>query len=298
MEYRSSEIKAGCFVGISIILLIATLFVVSGLDLFKATKIYRAQFKYTSGIEVGSIVRYGGMEVGTIKEVKIAEKDNSYIEFYIEIDGKVPVKEDSKVFITSIGIMGEYYIEISTGSANSEIVEAGSLLNSKDVTPLMMLTDTVDKLTEQLSETISGVNKLLGTENHAQIHEILVNLNGLLENNQHSINSMMENMNTLLVNVNKMGQTFDTLLEDNQENIAGSIRQLEATLEQSQLTVKEFQGTIISVNHMLASQNGNYESIMEILNRTSRNLDEFTRTIKEQPWSLVRKSVPKEREIK
>jgi phospholipid/cholesterol/gamma-HCH transport system substrate-binding protein len=82
MEYRSNEIKAGCFVGISIILLIATLFVVSGLDLFKSTKIYRARFNYTSGIEMGSIVRYGGMEVGTIKEVKIADDDNSRIESF------------------------------------------------------------------------------------------------------------------------------------------------------------------------------------------------------------------------
>jgi len=298
MEYRTSEIKAGCFVGISIVLLIAILFVVSGLDLFKSTKIYRAQFKYTSGIEVGSLVRYGGMEVGTIKEVKIAEDNNSYIEFYIEIAEEVPVKEDSKVFITSIGIMGEYYIEISTGSADSKLVPPRSLLNSKDVTPLMMLTDTVDKLTGQLSETIAGINKLLGNENQEQIHDILVNLNGLLENNQHSINSMMENMNSLLVNVNKMGQTFDKLLEENQGSIAGSIRQLETTLEQSQQTVKQFQQTIESVNHMLASQHGNYDAIMENLNRTSRNLDEFTRTIKEHPWSLVRKSVPKEREIK
>ena len=149
MEYRSNEIKAGCFVGISIILLIATLFVVSGLDLFKSTKIYHVRFKYTGGIEVGSIVRYGGMEVGTIKEVRIADDDNSRIDFVIEIAENVPVKEDSKVFITSIGIMGEYYIEISTGSANSKLVPPGSLLNSKDITPLMMLTDTVDELTAQ-----------------------------------------------------------------------------------------------------------------------------------------------------
>ena len=298
MEYRSNEIKAGCFVGISIILLIATLFVVSGLDLFKSTKIYRARFKYTSGIEVGSIVRYGGMEVGTIKEVKIADDDNSCIDFLIEIDENVPVKEDSKVFITSIGIMGEYYIEISTGSVNSKLVPPGSLLNSKDITPLMMLTDTVDELTEQLSETISGINRLLGSENQVQVHKILANLNGLLENNQNTFNSMMENMNSLLAKVNKMGDTFDTLLQENQGSIAGSIRQLESTLQQSQLTIKQFQSTIENVNQMLASQNGNYDEIMKNLNRTSRNLDEFTRTIKEQPWSLVRKSTPKERKIK
>ena len=172
----------------SIILLIAFLIVISGLDLFKSTKIYRAQFTYTSGIEVGSLVRFGGLEVGTVKEVKISDEDNTLIEFTIEIGGKVPVKEDSKVFITSIGIMGEYYIEISTGSTNANLMPPGSLLHCKNVTPLMMLTDTVDKLTEQLTATISGINQLLGRDNQVQINEILGSLNNLLKDNQQSVN--------------------------------------------------------------------------------------------------------------
>ncbi len=298
MEYRSNEIKAGCFVVVSIILLIAFLIIISGLDLFKSTKIYRARFTYTSGIEVGSLVRFGGMEVGTVKEVKISDEDNSYIEFTIEINGEVPIKEDSKVFITSIGIMGEYYIEISTGSPNSKLMPPGSMLNCKNVTPLMMLTDTVDKLTEKLSETISGINQLLGHDNQRQINEILVSLNNILKENQQSVNSMMTNMEALVANVNKMGKTFDNLLEENQQSIAGSIKQLEKTMEQSQQTIAQLQQTIKNVNNMLASQTGNYDEIMNNLNRTSRNLDEFTRLIKEQPWSLVRKSVPEEREIR
>ena len=48
---------------------------------------------------------------------------------------------------------------------------------------------------------------------------------------------------------------------------------------------------------MIVTQNGNYDEIMDNLRRTSQNLDEFTKTIKEKPWSLIRKSAPKEREI-
>lgn len=296
-EYRSSEIKAGCMVVVSIVLLIAFLITISGLDLFKKTKIYYARFKNTSGLEVGSLVRYGGFEVGRIKEVKIADDDNSFIQFTIEIEDKVPVKEDSEVIITSIGIMGEYYIEISTGSPQSKLMADGSLLNCSEVMPLMMITKSVDKLTEQLSETIDSVNRLLGSENQVQINQILVNLNRLLEDNQQTVSSMMGNMDAILANINNMGTRVDTLLLENQDGIAHSIQHLEATLEQSKQMITEFQQTMANVNQMLISQNGTYDEIMENMSRTSRNLDDFTRTIKDKPWSLVRKSAPKERKI-
>jgi len=147
MEYHSYEIKAGFIVILGIILLVAFLIMISGLDLLKSTKIYYARFKNTSGLEVGSLVRYGGMEVGKVKKVRIAPDNNSLIEFVIEIESKVPVKEDSDAIITSIGIMGEYYIEISTGSPNAALLPEDSLLNCKEITPMMMLTETVDQLT-------------------------------------------------------------------------------------------------------------------------------------------------------
>ncbi len=298
MEYRSNEIKAGCLVIFSIVLLIFVLVLVSGLDLFKKTKIYYAEFKYTSGIEEGSLVRYGGMQVGRVKEVRINDDDNSTIRFALEVDDDIPVKKDSDVFITSIGIMGEYYIEISTGSSQAEVLPPGSMLNSKEVTPLMMLTDSFDKLTGQLSVTVDQINQLLGSENQNQIHDLLVNLNSLLQDNQQGVSTMMENLNAVLANLNAMGGELDTLILKNQDSITNSINQLEMTLRESKQMMSEFRSTLGNMNQMVVSQDGNYDEIMDNLARTSRNLDEFTKIIKEKPWSLIRKSAPKEREIK
>jgi phospholipid/cholesterol/gamma-HCH transport system substrate-binding protein len=298
MEYRSNEIKAGCLVIFGIILFVVFLILISGLDLFKSTKVYYARFKYTSGVEVGSLIRYGGMEVGKVKKIGIAPDDNSLIQFEIEVDANVPIKKDSDVIITSIGIMGEEYIEIATGSPNAELLPPGSLLNCKEVTPLMMLTDTFDELGKNLSQTIDNLNQILGNENQSQIHQVLTNLNRLLEDNQQAIAAMMANSNEVISNLSQMSSRLDTILIENQDSISRSIQQLEATLAQSQELVRNMQQTMKNVNQMITTQDGNYNEIMENLNQTSRNLDEFSRTIKERPWSLIRKSAPKEREVK
>ncbi|MFZ5519029.1 MAG: MlaD family protein [Candidatus Zhuqueibacterota bacterium] len=297
MEYRSNEIKAGCLVIFSIILLLAFLIIISGLDLFKSPKLYFARFKNTSGLEVGSLVRFGGMEVGRVKQVHIAPDNNSQIEFILEIDENIPVKNDSEALITSIGIMGEYYIEITTGTMNSSLLPANSKLQCREMLPMMMLTDSVDKITRQLSVTIESVNKILGAENQQQIHQLFLNLNQLLADNQQAISSMMANMNAVLADLNRIGDNLDTLLLSNQQSITSSIQQLEGTLASTQELILDFQHTMKNVDQILMTQNGNYDQIMENLRRTSRNLDDFTTAIKERPWSLIRKSTPKERKV-
>lgn len=298
MEHRSNEIRAGCIVVLGIFLFVIFLVLISGMDLFKATKTYLARFKYTSGIEVGSVVRYGGFEVGRVKRVRIAPDNNSLIEFEVEIDAGVPVKQDSEVLITSIGIMGEYYIEIATGSPGSALLPPGSLMNCKDATPMMMLTDKFGELSESLSQTIDQFNQLLGSENRNQVQLILTNLNRLLEDNQNSIATMMQNSNQAIANLSQISQRIDTLLIENQDSISRSIQSLEATLVESQQLIKSMQTTMKNVDNMIVKQDDNYEKIMENLSRTSKNLDEFSRSIKERPWSLIRKSAPQERDIR
>ncbi|MCI0493961.1 hypothetical protein L0Z72_03055, partial [candidate division KSB1 bacterium] len=174
----------------------------------------------------------------------------------------------------------------------------GSLMNCKDATPMMMLTDKFGELSESLSQTIDQLNQLLGSQNRNQVQLILTNLNRLLEDNQNSIAAMMENSGQAIANLSQISNRLDTLLLENQDSISRSIQNLEATLVQSQSLIKSMQEAMKNVDNMIVTQDGNYENIMENLNRTSKNLDEFTRSIKERPWSLIRKSAPPERDIR
>lgn len=297
MDYRSNEIKAGCLVVAGVVLLVIFLILISGLDLFKDKHIYYARFKYTSGVDVGSLVRYGGMEVGRVKKVSIAPEDNTLIQFMLEIGADVPVKTNSQAFITSIGIMGEEYIEISTGTPDAPLLPSNSLLPCKDVTPLMMLTDSFDQLSEKLSVTIDHLNQIIGKENQTQIQQLLANLNRLLEDNQRAIAALMTNSSNLVANLSHLSGQLDTMLVENQDGIARSIRQLEAALTQSQQLMLALQQTLTNADHLLTMQSSNYGQIMDNLQRTTQNLNEFSRSIKERPWSLIRKSAPPEREL-
>lgn len=297
MEYRSQEIKAGIMIVFSFLLFLIFLIAVSGLDFFKSKKEYIARFHYTSGLEVGSIVRYGGMEVGTVKAMRIFDQDNSKIEFTVEVDESVPVKTNSEAIVTSIGIMGEYHINISTGHPDSSLLPSGSILKSRDVPSITQLMEPIGQIAEQVNLTLINLQQFLGSDNQQQFQSILANLNTMLETNQETIALMVENLNQAIESMNRTGGKVDRLLTANEESISGSVKNLEATLEQTRKLMKNIDKMMLDLDRMVLTKSDNFNQIMENLSRTSNHLEEFSRSIKERPWQLIRKSAPRERKI-
>ena len=297
MNYRPQEIKAGLVVFISIILLVVLLVLISGIELGSSKKQYLAQFSYTSGLEIGSVVRFGGMEVGRVNDMYFSDEDDSRIEFVLEMDRDIPVKTNSRAIVTSIGIMGEYHVSISTGSPDSALLPEGSMLVCKDVPPIMQVVEPINDVAEKLGETLEAVKQLLGTENRDEVRSILVNLNGLLHENQKSISMLVNNLNTGVADLSKVSARLDRMLDSNEENISNSMQLLEEALTQTKGMMNNMNRMVNDLDTAVLQKGDNLEEIIDNLNQATSHLEEFSRQIKQQPWSLIRKSAPSERKI-
>ena len=128
MKYSANEIKVGFVVVISVVFLLVFILALSGSGLWKKTMTYTTEFSMSAGLEPGDVVRYGGMEVGSITRVYIAPDDPKKIEIVLQVKENTPVKTDSIAFINFIGLLGAYYIEISAGSDNASLLPPGSIL--------------------------------------------------------------------------------------------------------------------------------------------------------------------------
>ena len=297
MEYNAQEIKAGLMISISVVLLIFFLVATSGLNVFDSNKTYIARFKDTKGIEIGSTVRFGGMDVGKIKELKIYEKDDSYIEFLLEIDEKIPIKINSETCITSIGLMGENHINISTGTPDASLLPPGSLLKCKEILSIAQMMEPAGNIAEQINTTLKDVRELFSAQNQNEFRTILINLNLLLDKNQKTITTMMENTNSAIIDLGKLTEKIDNILVDNESNISSSMKYLEETLYQTKNLINNVNRMVIDLDNIVLNKGTNLTHIVENLKRTTDNLEEFSRSIKERPWQLIRKSAPNEREV-
>ncbi len=297
MEYRPQEIKAGIMVVVSAVLLVVFLLAISGRQMFKSTKEYLTRFDYTGGLEVGSVVRFGGMEVGVIKDMHIYDADNSLIEFVLEVDESVPIKTNSVATITSIGLMGENHINISTGTPDAGMLPPGSLITCKTVPSISQLAEEIGEIAAQINETLVEIKQLFNSQNQQEIRDIFVNLNQLLRDNQESISAMMDNTNKAITDLNNLTDKLDNLLLTNESNISNSMKHLEETLQQTKSLMKHMDRMVRDLDNVVLTKGTNFNDIIDNLQRTTDNLEEFSRSIKERPWQLIRKSAPAERKI-
>ncbi|MCI0404397.1 MAG: MlaD family protein [Acidobacteria bacterium] len=114
---RGEEVKVGLFVLAAIALLLAAFGLVGGANIFGTPKnYYTLRTKFAGGIESGSPVRYAGMKVGRVEKLGFDPEDPGRAVVTISVDPQTPVRVDSTAKITSLGMLGENYVEISAGT--------------------------------------------------------------------------------------------------------------------------------------------------------------------------------------
>ncbi len=296
-NYTTDEVKAGLMVVISGFILVVFIFFISGLNLGKKTKIYAVKLKHTGGVVVGSLVRYGGMEVGKITEVQISEPDNTYLEMKIEVDDKTPIKVDSKAFLSALGLLGDYYIEISPGTLTAPELPPGSPIPSQETTQFTQLTEPFEDMSVKLQDLIDRINDLLNDNSREHVSSMLSSMDSILAGNVGNINGIMSNLKETTANFQRISQQLDLMINNDNIQIEETWKTLNRTIEEVHLLTQELQKTTGNLNQMVVSSDQNLTTILNDLEQTTRNLNQFSQQIKEQPWSLIRKSSPKPREL-
>lgn len=134
-------------------------------NLFSAKNDYFIRFDSVSGLQPGSNVQLDGVGVGSIAAIDLSEdvrKNQIEIRIHVEARFAARIREDSMARIRTLGLLGDKYIEISSGTPQfPEIPEGGTIGTAPvaDVDRLRAsgedLVNNVTRITEQLT-TILG----------------------------------------------------------------------------------------------------------------------------------------------
>jgi len=297
MEYRAHEVKAGFFIVISIVVLFAFLFAITGVDLWTGKVSYHTRFKYVGGIEAGSMVRLGGMDVGKVTGLHFPDDGDSRIQLLLEVKEGTPIRADSKAVLTTIGLMGAAYVEVSTGSPTAEILPAGGYIQSEDITGFAQMAAPISEISDKLSELLSSINELFNVENRENLSATLNNLNRLLEQNADNMDAVMTNMSRITVQLSETLSHINNLVARSDTTLNENMSVLQEVLENTKGLLANLDQTMHDFDSALLSNRDDYQDIIKNLNTLTQNIEEFSNTIKQQPWSLVRKNAPPERKI-
>ena len=315
MSSRAEQVWVGLFVLVVAVLLIVTVLSVAG-TFSRGNISHRSYFKFAGGIEPGAAVRYGGMKAGSVQHVRVDPNDSTRIEVEFNVDRDIPLKEDSLAKITSLGPLGDNYVELTTGSRQAPSAPPGSVVRSADSVTFSDLGDMVgnlqpmvqqalQKLNQRLDElqvTLARTNDLLNDRNRANISASLGNVNAMLAEDRPKVAASLDNVQTastrlapLLDDLKKtMGQAnealghIDAVVLENRQDLRSSIVELRQTLASASSVIDQL-GRTLDYNA------DNIDQTLENVRVTTQNLKVLTESLKRRPYTLIRANNPKER---
>ena len=220
MVNRSQKIRLGIFLTFTTILLIVTFVIIAGNKLMEKRDHYYIQYRNVSviGLQVGSSVKYYGINIGQVKDITIDAKDINNVNVEISIKKGTPVKEDVVATLVSVGITGIKQIELTGGSNEAALLPPDSNIRP-GTSYIDDITGKAEKIAEKFELLLNNIIAMTSDDNRVKVNDILSSTHNLIEENRTVLNSTIENMNSLLTeNRNVLRTTLKSLNQLINEN--------------------------------------------------------------------------------
>lgn len=171
----SKEVKVGAFVLLGLIVVGALIFVIGdSRRLFERHVEYQVVFNQIQGLGRGSPVRMGGLDVGSVKDVRYGEDvkdDRIYVTLDIAKSESVRIREDSVASISSKGLLGDKMVTISTGSPEAKLLPPGSTIRSEEANDLENMMTQLQNISGKAEQVVTNLQKTTSTLADEQFRE-------------------------------------------------------------------------------------------------------------------------------
>lgn len=266
------KVRLGLFIIGGIALFVLAIFIIGKQqNLFNPVFKLTTTFRNASGLQVGNNVRFTGINVGTVDDIRIVNDSTVRVDMLIKKNVQQFIKSDCEVAIGSEGLIGDRLLVISYGSGDSPMAEDGQELSSKEpveadaiISSLSTSATNAEVITKQLAEITVTINSGKGT------------LGRLIQDTV-----IAENISKLIMNLKSSSEGLDKTLDVAGENMLEFMESLQKTGAKTEIAVNHFNEAMEKIN----SGQGTIGMLIGD-STTSDNLSETVENLKESSESL------------
>jgi len=141
MKNKYSNFKLGIFVTVSLVLLIVSLYYIGNKKhMFSKTTTIYAVFHSIDGLRAGNNVRFAGIDIGNVSEVKIINDSTVIVSIQIEEDASRFINKNAVANVGSDGLMGNKLVNIiASAAAAAPIANNDTLLSETPIASDQMM---------------------------------------------------------------------------------------------------------------------------------------------------------------
>lgn len=280
MENRAHAIAAGLFVIFLSAAVAAVIMWFTGGAATRDKYLLVSEFPVT-GLNPQAVVRYRGVSVGKVENIRLDPKDSHSILIRIAVDKDLPLTKDAYAQLGYQGLTGLAFIQLNDEGGKAERLQTDP--DNPAQIPLRpsaldSITNSGQRLLSNANGLVERLNLLLNDQNQARFSHILENTEGVTGRLRGVVSQLEPGLKTLpglAADASSVLKHTDQLVIDLNQ-IAAKINQQGGPVDSLSQTAGELTDTM----HKL-------REATEGITRNTRSVDRFLLQLEEQPRSLL-----------
>lgn len=220
MSPRTREIRVGLVILSALAVLAAAIFLIGEKNnVFSRKNLYYIEFNSVSGLKPGNPVELNGVAVGAISKVELPPNPwRGEIRVWIKVESEyaarirgpqddqkpVPGQTPSVARIKTLGLLGDKYIEVSSGSPGYPVIPSEGQIPAAEPTNVDALIASGEDVMDNVVQISSSLNKVLSRMERGE--GLLGELTSDSESSRRLKNSLLTTSETLQRVANKLDQ--------------------------------------------------------------------------------------------
>ncbi|MDD4899492.1 MAG: MlaD family protein [Candidatus Omnitrophica bacterium] len=156
------ELKVGIFVFLGIIILAIFVLSIGKFRTWASGYKVNFTFNFVNGVKVGAPIRFAGVDVGEIKKITVKflpEEQKSQVSLECWLRNFVHIPNDSTIWVNTLGLLGEKYLEIMPGKDYAHCMNPHESLAGVDPIPMHEVFRQAKGIFDSLSSVVDTVHK-------------------------------------------------------------------------------------------------------------------------------------------
>jgi phospholipid/cholesterol/gamma-HCH transport system substrate-binding protein len=233
----SREFKVGAFALAGLVTMGVVIFMIGEeRKLFESQLIYQAKFEEVQGLRRGSPVRMGGVDIGTVTEVKYGDAVDDrqiHVKMSVVKDESRRIRQDSQATIESKGLLGDKMIVVTVGNPRLPQIPVGGEVPSKEGDDMAAMMGKLGSITVQVEKVVGNLER---TTNSLADEKL-----------QGDLKSSVESMNGILKSVDGGDGYVGKLIKSPEES-----QRLSRVMQNLETATAQLNRTTASINSILA----------------------------------------------
>ena len=216
---KKNYLISGIFISILLTLGSVTIFMLNKENPIFSRRVHiRTEVKNAQNLKIGAAIQLKGIKVGSVTSIDFKDINTLIITLGVNSDYAEWVKKDSYITFKTQGVLGDKFLEILGGTADSPAVVEGDSLSMNDVNQFDHIITKSEDLVVVAGNILSKFDKMLSTVENDRFERILHNLENLTANSNKLMSTLNDkNLTQSIANFKQSSENMSKLTKQIEE---------------------------------------------------------------------------------